>query len=102
MLKVFIEKVLSQVVNFVFKSKTPIRIGSSKTSIYWTSKGCGRRYFTRQTSTEAISFFIAKSYFTIGNLMFKHKIGIPIYIDLAPYWANLFLYFFLNRSMLRN
>ena len=34
-------KVLSEVINFVFKSKVRERIGFSKTYIYWTSKGAG-------------------------------------------------------------
>ena len=42
-------KMLSEVINFVFKSKVRKRIGFSKTQIYWTSKGAGRRYFTKQT-----------------------------------------------------
>ena len=85
-------KVLSEVINFAFKSKTQNRIGFSKTSIYWTSRGWGRRCFTRQTLIDVILFLITRSYFTIGNLVFKHKIGILMDIDLAPYWANLFLY----------
>ena len=52
---VFPTKVLSKVINFAFKWKTKSCIGSSKTSIYWTSKGCGRRYFTIQTLIDAIS-----------------------------------------------
>ena len=35
-------KVLSEVINFVFKSKTQSRIGFSNISVYWASKGCGR------------------------------------------------------------
>ena len=38
---------LSALINFVFKSKTGSRIGFSKTSVYWTSEGCGKRYFAR-------------------------------------------------------
>ena len=49
-------KVLSEIINFVFKSKTRSRIGFSKTSIYWASKGSGRRFFTRQILIDAISF----------------------------------------------
>ena len=41
-------KVLSKVINFVFKSKVRKRIGFSKTYVYWTSKGAERRYFTKQ------------------------------------------------------
>ena len=43
------QKVLSEVFNFVLKSKARKRIGFPKTSIYWTSKGAGRRFFTKQT-----------------------------------------------------
>ena len=30
----------------------------------------------------------------IGNIVFKQDIGIPTSINQAPFWANLFLYFF--------
>ena len=43
-------KVLSEIIKFVFKSKVRKRIGFSKTFIYWTSKGAGRRYFTKQST----------------------------------------------------
>ena len=78
----------------VFKSKIRNRTGFSKTSVYWASIGRGRRYFTRQTVIDAISFLIAKCHFTIENLVFKQEIGTPTGIDLAPCWANLLLYFF--------
>ena len=39
--------VLSELINFVFKSKVRKCICFSKTSIYWTFKGAGRRYFTK-------------------------------------------------------
>ena len=51
-------KVLSEDMNFVFKSKTRSRIGFSTTSVYWTSKGYGERYFLRQTLIYAVSFLI--------------------------------------------
>ena len=43
----------------------------SKTSVFWTSKGCERRYFTSQTLIDANSFLITKCYFAIGNLACK-------------------------------
>ena len=53
----------------------------------------GRRYFTKQTLVNAMSFFMDKCFFTVGNMLFKQDIGIPMGIDQAPYCANLFLYF---------
>ena len=40
-------KCLSAFINFVLKSKTGSSIGFSETSVYWISKGCKGRYFTR-------------------------------------------------------
>ena len=58
-------KVVSAVINFVFKSKVRKLIGFSKTSIYWTSKGAGRRYFTKQTLVNAMPFLINKCFFIL-------------------------------------
>ena len=58
-------KVLSEAISFVFKSKVRQHIGSSKRSIYWTFRGVGRRYFTKQTLVNAISFLINKCFVTL-------------------------------------
>ena len=47
--------VLFEVINFAFPSKTRSRISFPKTTVYWTTKGCGRRYLTRQTLIDDIS-----------------------------------------------
>ena len=65
-------KVLSEIINFVFKSNVRKRIGFSKTFIYWTSKGAGRRYFTKQSLVNTISFLINK-YF-VNLTWFLNKI----------------------------
>ena len=43
---------------------------------------------TRQIVIDAISFLITKCYFTIGNLVLKQEIPIPMGIDPTPYWAS--------------
>ena len=87
-------KVLYEVINYVFKSKTRSLTSFLKTSVYWTSKVCRKRYFTRQTLFDIISSLITKCYFTIGNLVFKQDISFPMSIGQAPYLTNLFLCFF--------
>ena len=67
-------KVLSEVISFVFKSKVRQHIGFSKTSIYWTSKGAGRRHFTKKTLVNAISFFTNKCFVTLMETRFLNKI----------------------------
>ena len=49
------------------------------------SKGLGNRFFTEKN--------------LIGNLMFKQDIGIPMVIEPASFWANLFLYFFYSKHI---
>ena len=41
-----------------------------------------------------MSFLINKCLFGIGDMIFKQDIGIPMGIDPAPFWDNLFRYFF--------
>ena len=38
-------------------------------------------------------------YFMLGNLLLKQKIGIPMGIDPAPFWAKLVLYTYENECM---
>ena len=72
---------LSEVINFLFKSKVKKCIGFAKTTIYWTSRGSGRRYFTKQSLVNAMSFLTNKCFFSIGNMVFKQDIGIQMGID---------------------
>ena len=64
-------KVLSEIIHFVFKSKVGSKIGFSATSIYWTLRGLGKRYFTEKSIIETITFLIKSCYFTIRNVLFK-------------------------------
>ena len=67
-------KVPSEVINFVFKSKVRKYIGFSKTFIYWTSKGAGRRCFTKKTLVNSTSFLINKYFVTLLVTWFLNKI----------------------------
>ena len=87
-------EVLSEMIDFVFRSSCRNRIGFSTSSIYWTSKGKDKRFFTKESLKNTVSYVIKNCYFTVGNLMYKQKIGIPMGIDPAPFWANLFLYYY--------
>ena len=61
----FFLKVPSEVINFFFKSKVRKCIGFPKTFIYWSSRGAGRRYFTKQTLVNAIYFLMNKCFVTL-------------------------------------
>ena len=79
------------------RRKTKHRLGFSDSSVYWTTKGKDKRYFTNSSLKEVVSFLITNCYFTVGNVIFQQIIGIPMGIDPAPFWANLFLYFYENK-----
>ena len=46
-----------------------------------------------------VKHLIQNCYFTFGNVVMRQAIGIPMGIDPAPFWANLFLYQYENRFM---
>jgi len=53
--------------------------------------------FTKDDIKLAITHLIKECYFTVGNSL--QTIGIPMGIDPAPFWANLYLYKFEYRFM---
>ena len=91
--------VLSEVIDFAFKSKVRKCIDFSETSMYWISKGAGRRYVIKETLVDAMPFIISKYFFTIGDIVFKRDISMPTGIDPAPFWANFFIYLFAAKYM---
>ena len=56
----------------------------------------GKGYLTIDCNCDTliamIEWLIDNTFVTIGTLVFKQKIGIPMGTDCAPYLANLFLY----------
>ena len=69
-------KVLSEIMHTALESKVCSKIGFSAISIYCTSE---------KILIEAITFLIKNCYFTIGNIVFKQKFGIPMGIDPATF-----------------
>ena len=74
-------KVFSEVIDLILKSKVRKCIGVSKTSIHLSSNGAGRIFLTRQTLSNAKSFFTNKCFFTIRSVVFKQDIGLPMGIN---------------------
>ena len=59
---------------------------------FWFFSKRGRTCFTRSSLKLAVKHLICESYFQIGNSLLVQNIGIPIGIDPAPFWANLYLH----------
>ena len=92
-------KVPSEVINFFIKSKVRKCIGFSKIFIYWTSKGGGRRYFTKQTLVNAISFLINKCFITLLVKWFLNKILVYQLVLTQYHFRTTSFFISLNLSM---
>ena len=83
---------LSKVIDLVFKGgdKNFIRV-SENGKAFWSKQKKGIS-FSKAGLKQAVAFLIENCNFTVGNKVFQQSIGIPMGIDPAPFWANLFLY----------
>ena len=61
---------------------------------YWTKKSRGFNSFSRNKIKFLTTYLIKECYFQCANLILRQSIGIPMGIDPAPFWANLYLYYY--------
>ena len=76
---------------YIFKEedKTFIRL-SNKCAEYWEKKTKGGLGFSKSSLKKVINHLIENCNFNVRNVTMKQVIGIPMGIDLAPFWPNLF------------
>ena len=53
----------------------------------------------KQQIKDAVAYLLLNCYFTVGPKIFCQIIGIPMGSDPAPFFANLFLYFYESKWM---
>ena len=88
-----IKKLCNVVIDFVFESPNRTHICISKNNVtYWGKKYKDNIAFSKSTLTTSFKHLIENCYFMVGNSLLRQKIGIPVGIDPAQFWANLFLY----------
>ena len=91
-------RVLHKMIDFAFDGGKYKSNGSRKyltvfnTYSYWTKKSHGHNSFTRSKIKFLVTHLIRECYFQFANLVLRQGIGIPMGIDPAPHWANLYLY----------
>ena len=79
----------------MFKGGSNKFIRISKNGVaYWGCKSQKHLSFSKDSLKRAVSHLVANCYFTVGNCVLRQRIGIPMGIDPAPFWANLYLYFY--------
>ena len=89
-------RVLNTIIDFVFKGGTRNYLGFSEFSTFWMKKPSGKQSFSKSKLKAVVKHLITNTFFEVGNLLLRQSIGIPMGIDPAPFWANLYLYFYEN------
>ena len=94
-------KELSAVIDFAFEGGKCRFIQMSKGGrASWRNKKLKDAVsFSRNSLKQAVKHLIENCLFTVGNVVMRQAIGIPMGIDPAPFWANLFLYRYEERYM---
>ena len=89
-------EVLTEIIDFCFKGRTkdPIRVDAYGNA-YWCEKRNNKdKHYFKLDVIKAVTFLLDNCFFTVGNKVLKQCIGLPMGGDPAPFWANLFLFYF--------
>ena len=87
-------RVLNHMIDFAFDGGNRNYLGFNEYSTFWMKKRKGKQYFSKNRLKALVDHLITNTYFEVGNLLILQSIGIPMGIDPAPFWANLYLYFY--------
>ena len=86
-------KKLCNVIDFVLEGGNRTHIFVSKNNFAcWVKKSKDSIAFNKSTLTTSLKHLIQNCYFLVGNLLHRQIIGMPMGIDPAPFWANLFIH----------
>ena len=90
--------VLNSLVDFCFKGGTSEHIAVTSNGARWVSNPDSYNFVFDKTRIKlAIRYLMSNCFFTFGSRVFQQIIGIPMGSDPAPFFANLFLYYYENR-----
>ena len=87
--------VLNKLVDFTFNSTDRLYLSVTPSGARWVKgKGNIKKLYCKKTVKEVIKYLIDNCFFSVGNLLFRQTIGMPMGFDPAPFFANLFLFFY--------
>ena len=93
-----IKAALRHVVRLAFKHSKCNYISVYESSFAWVKKPRENTFrFNEHLLIDTIDFILDNSYFSMGNLIFRQIIGVPIGVDPGPYIANLTLWYYENK-----
>ena len=96
-------EVLTEIIEFCFKGRTKDSVKvDARGNAYWcTEKNTKDKKYFKKDVINALKFLLDNCFFTIGDKVLKHVIGIPMGGDPAPFWANLFLFYYEHKWIKR-
>ena len=85
-------KELNKIIDFAFEGGSKKYIGFNNNYAFWCKSNKGKNIFSKSSLKLVVKHLICESYFQVGNKLLIQSIGIPMGIDPAPFWANLYLH----------
>ena len=86
-------KVLDELTDVCFNGGDRELLSATKSGARWVTKPSTFGItFTKVSFKEAVKYLMNNCFFTLGDHVYRQKIGIPMGSDPAPFMANLFLY----------
>ena len=90
--------VLHHLIDFCFDGGENKFIQINKFGARWIREVNNNRIcFSKQQMKDAVSYLLSNCYFTVGLKIFCQIIAIPMGSDPAPFFSNLFLYYYESR-----
>ena len=87
--------VLNEITDTCFKGGDRELISVTNSGARWVTKPSAIGItFTKASFKDAIKYLMSNCFFTLGDVLFRQVIGIPMGSDPAPFMANLFLYYY--------
>ena len=83
--------VLNHHIDFAFDGGPKKFIGFNGKSIFWKKKRSAKNNLSRNDVKFLVKYLITNTFCIVGKLVIEQSIGIPMGIDPAPFWANLYL-----------
>ena len=92
--------VLNKLIDFCYNGGPHKFVTITKYGARWTKdKSEHNISFDIKMMKDAVAYLLSNCFFTIGSKIFRQVIGIPMGSDPAPFFANLFLYYFEHNWM---
>ena len=86
--------VLSKLVDSIFSGTVRTRMAVGNKMAYWVKGTSKNQTYNSNQVKSSLEFLIKNAYFHVGDTIFRQIVGIPMGSDPAPFFANLFLFYY--------